>query len=147
MLLTLTMLPLPLAAIPGAIARDEEERRADVAGEHPVKRVDVELRRRPEDGHPGVVDKDVDIADLAGEAPDVCGVAEVGGHEARLTASGGDRLDGLGATRRVTAMDENLGPVSGQVEGHRAANARRCPSDQRPLPLEVVLLRGGHGCS
>jgi hypothetical protein len=45
--------------------RDEEERRPDVAGEHFVERGDVELCGRSEERDPGVVDQDVDVADLA----------------------------------------------------------------------------------
>ena len=119
--------------------RDEEERRPDVAGEHLVERGDVELRGRAEERDPGVVDQDVDVADVARQALHVGGVAEVGGDEAGLAAGGGDLLDRLGAARGVAAVDEDLGPVPGQLQRDRATDARRRAGDQRPLPFEVVL--------
>jgi len=48
MLAMLTMLPLPLAAIPGASAATTHERSADVAGEEGIETLDVELRRGAE---------------------------------------------------------------------------------------------------
>jgi hypothetical protein len=52
--------PRPLAPSRG----DEEERRPNVACEHLVEGGDVELCRRSEERDPGVVDQDVDVADL-----------------------------------------------------------------------------------
>jgi hypothetical protein len=90
MLLRLTMLPRPLAAIPGASAATSRNGARNVAREHLVERGHVELRGRAPARDPSVVDQDVDVADFACQALHVGDVGEVGGDEAGLAAGGGD---------------------------------------------------------
>ena len=111
MLLTLTMLPCPLAAISGSERRHEEERRADVTGEHLVELSRVERRCRGPACDPGVVDQDVDLADFACQALHLRWVGEIGGDEAGLAAGVGDLVDRLRATGGVAAVNEDLCPV------------------------------------
>jgi hypothetical protein len=82
---------------PGSKRRYKEEQRPKVAREHLVERRDVELCGRSEERDPGVVDQDVDLADVACQALHVGDVAEVGSEEAGFAARGGDFLDRLGA--------------------------------------------------
>ena len=123
----------------GSQRRDEEERSANVAGEHPVEGGHVELGRRGEARDTGVVDQDVGLAGVGRQALHAGWVAEVGTDEAGLAARGGDHLDRLRATRRVAAMNEDLGPVAGQLQRDRAADARRRAGHQRALPFKAVL--------
>jgi hypothetical protein len=89
----------------GGDRRDEDERCPHVAGEHLVERGDVELRGRTEDGDPGVVDENVDLAGVAGQPLDVRGVSEVGRNEAGFAAGVVDLLNRLGATGAVAAVN------------------------------------------
>jgi len=139
MLLRLTMLPWPRAAIPGASAATRKNGARTLLANILSKRNYVELSGRTEDRYPGVIDEDVDIADLACQALNVSGVAEVGSDEAGLTASGCDLLDGLRAARGVAAVDQDLGPVARQLQRDRTTDARRRAGDQRPLACESVL--------
>jgi hypothetical protein len=146
MLLRLTMLPWPLAAIPGASAPTRRNR-ANIAGEHLVERGDVELCGRAEQRDPGVVDQDVDVTNVAYQVLHVGGVAEVGSDEAGLAAGGRDLLDRLGAAYGVAAVNQDLGPVAGQLQRDCATDARRGARYQRPLPFEVVFSDRRHCCS
>src|SRR6202008_4530394 len=97
---------------------------------------DVELRGRSEARNPGVVDEDVDVADLARKPPHVVDVAEIGSNEARPAPRGGDLSDRLGAAVGVSAVNENLGPFPGELDRDRATDTGRRACDQGPLPLE-----------
>src|SRR5438105_5976334 len=99
----------------GRERRYKEERRPNVAGEHPVERGHFELGGRTEERDTSVVDQDVDVADVTCEALHVGDVAEVGSDEAGLAASGGDFLDRLGAARGVAAVNQDLRPVPRQL--------------------------------
>ena len=132
----------------GSERRDEEERRADVAGEHRVERGDVELRGRAEERDPGVVDQDVDVADVARQALHVGGVAQVGGDEAGLAAGGGDLLDRLARRAGVAAVDDDLGSVAGQLSATARpmpdvapVTSARCPSKIVRVIVDIGLLR------
>src|SRR4051794_15036354 len=105
MLLRLTMLPWPLAAIPGASAATRKNGARTLLANILSNAADVELCGRSEDRYPGVIDEDVDVAGLACQARNVSGVAEVRTDEAGLTSSGCDLLDGLRAARGVAAVD------------------------------------------
>jgi hypothetical protein len=94
----------------GSECRDEEERRADVAGEHLVERVDVELCGRAEERDPRVVDEDVDVADIAREALHVGRMAEIRSDEAGLAAG---RYTELGQAIAARIVDE--------IPGYRSA--------------------------
>jgi hypothetical protein len=74
----------------GSERRNQQERRANVAGEHPVERTCLEVRGQAEERDPSVVDQNVDVADLACKTLHSGRVAEVGSDEARLAAAGGD---------------------------------------------------------
>ena len=69
-------------------------------------------------------------------------VAEVGSDEAGLAAGGGDLLDRLRAAGGVAAVNQDLGPVPGQLQRDRATDARGRAGHERALPFEVVL--GSH---
>src|SRR5437667_12420082 len=127
--------------------RDEEECGADVAGEQRVERLDFEVRRYAEPGEPGVVDQDVNLADSLDQALEVGWIAEVGADEARLAARSGNRVDSLGASGGVAAMDDDLGAVAGQLQGDRAADAGRRARHEGLLTLEVTRLGRRHCCS
>jgi hypothetical protein len=138
MLLTLTMLPRPLAAIPGASAATRKNGARTLLANILSNAVTSNSAVGAEERDPGVVDEDVNVADVAGQALNVGGIAQVGRDEARLAAGGGDLLDGLGAARGVAAVDQDLRAVAGQLQRDRAADARRRPGDERPLSFEIV---------
>jgi hypothetical protein len=50
-----------------------------VGGEQLIQCFGGQLCRRAEPGKPGVVDQDVDVADLLGQPQRLCGFAQVGG--------------------------------------------------------------------
>src|SRR5204862_5771022 len=126
---------------------DEEECGADVAGEQGVERLDFEVRRCAEPGEPGVVDQDVNLAHSLDQALEIGWIAEVGADEARLAARGGNRVDSLGASGGVAAMDDDLGAVAGQLQGYCTADAGRRARHEGLLTLEVTGLGRGHCCS
>ena len=107
----------------GGKRRYKEERRANVACEHRVERGDVEFCGWCEERDAGVVDQDVDVADLARQALYIGRVAEVGSDKAGPAAGGSDFPDGLGPARGVAAMNHDLGAVAGQLERDRATDA------------------------
>ena len=117
-----------------------EERCPDVAGEHPVERGDLELRGRAEERDPGVVDQDVHLADVVGQARHVGRVAEAGSDEAGLAASGSDLFDRLGATGGIATVNDDLRAVPRKLQRDRATDPRRRARHQRPLPFEVVFI-------
>src|SRR6202035_5487739 len=86
-------------------------------------------------------------AGLCSQALDVGGIAEVGRHEPGAPTAGADRLDGLSAACLVTAVDDDLGAVAGQLQGDRAAEAGRRARHEGLLVLEVAMLDRGHGFS
>ena len=53
-----------------------------------------------ERGEPGVVDQDINIADIFDQALEVGWIAEVGADEACPASRSGNRSDGLGGARR-----------------------------------------------
>jgi hypothetical protein len=124
----------------GSQCRDQEERGANVAGEHLVEYRRIELRRRAESRDSGVVDQDVDVAGLACQPLHIGSIGEVGGDETGLAARGGDLLDRLCASFRVTAVNDDLGSIPGQLQRDRPTNARCRARHQRPLPFKVFLL-------
>src|SRR5438128_339646 len=64
----------------------QQVRRTDIAVEEPVIGASVEFAARPEPGRAGVVDQNVDTADLRDEMRDVGGIAQIRGNESRLSA-------------------------------------------------------------
>ena len=125
------MLPWPLAAIPGANAATRKNGAPNVAGEHPVERGDVELRRRAEERDSGVVDQDVHLPDIARQARHVGGVTEVSGNKVGGAASGADLFDRVGAADGVSAMNNDVAPV--------VARPRDRSPTSRPSPTPVAL--------
>jgi hypothetical protein len=126
---------------------DEEEWCADVTGEQGVKRVDVEVRSRAKHGESGVVDHDVDVADVFDQALEVDWIAKVSCDEACSTARSGNGIDGLGAARGVAAVDDDFGSVASQLKGDCAAKTGRRAGHECLLVLEVVVWCRGHVCS
>ena len=102
---------------------DEEVRRSDVGGEKPIEGRHVELRRRSEPGEPGVVDQDVDPADLLDQTLQLGRIAEIGGHEARLAALGCDGVNDCFTTAGVASVHDDFGAVAGELLGRRLADA------------------------
>jgi hypothetical protein len=74
--------------------------------------------------HAGVVDQDVDIADLIGEAAHVRGHSEVRGDETRVAAVGGSGRDHLLAAHCVPARDNHRRSIAREGFSRRAADAR-----------------------
>ena len=105
----------------------------DVGGEQPIQRLGVQLCRRAEPGEAGVVDQDVDVADLLGEPQRFCGFAQVGGHESGRAAGVFDLGDHRAATGGVAAVHDHGGPLGGQLHGGGPADSRRRAGDQRDL--------------
>ena len=124
---------------PGAIAATSKNGARTLLANILSNAADVELCGRAEERDPGVVDQDVDVADLARQPLHVGSIGEVGGDEAGLPASGLDLLDRLGASCLVTAVNDDLGAVPGQLQRDRLD---RCPT-WRPSPVPVAL----RGCS
>jgi hypothetical protein len=54
---------------------------------------------------------------------------EICRHEFRAPTLVSKCLDGLGATRRIAAVDDNLGAVASELGGNDSAEARRCTAD------------------
>ena len=106
---------MPAGCHSGSQRRHKQERRADVAREHVVERRRVELCCRGPARHPGVVDQDVNLADVACQALHVGCIAEVGSDEAGPAFGGGDLLDRLRAAGGVAAVNQDLGPVPRQL--------------------------------
>ena len=69
---------------------DEKERCADVAGEHGVERVDVEVGGGAEQKEAGVVAQYVNVAGVLDHLAEFGGIAEIGCHEACPAARSGD---------------------------------------------------------
>ena len=129
------MLPWPLAAIPGANAATRKNGARTLLANIVSNAETSNSAVGAEERDPGVVDQDVDVADLACQALHVGGVAEVGSDEAGLAAGGSDFLDRLGAARGVAAVNDDLRPVPGQLQRDRATDART----SRPSPAPVAL--------
>src|SRR5881628_2333479 len=146
MLLTLMMLPLPLAAIPGANAATRKNAARTLLANR-ASNVDIEVRRRAEPREPGVVDQHVDIADSFDQTLEVGWIAEVGTNEARPAARSGNRFYRLGASGGIAAMDDDLGAVAGQLQGDRTADPGRRARHEGLLALEVAGLGRRHCCS
>ena len=101
-----------------------------------VERGDVELGGRAEERDPGVVDQNVDVADVSCQALNIGRVTEVGSDEAGLAAGVGDLLHGLGYAGGVAAVTATCpSPAS-------------CSATARPMP-EVAPVASGvalRGC-
>lgn len=114
------------------------------------KGIGVEVGGGTEPGNAGVVDEDVDLAGLLGEASDCGGIADVRGDEARPSALGRDRVDDVLSTLGIAPVDQDFGTVTGEPQRDRAADPGGRSGDERLLALEVVVIvvaRGRHGCS
>src|SRR5206468_2399174 len=105
--------------------RHERERRANVGREQGVERGHVEFCSGSSGPKTSVVDQDVDIAYLSGQACDACGITEIGRYEPGAPALRSDRLDRLGTPRSVAAVDDDLGARGGEPEGDRFADTGR----------------------
>jgi hypothetical protein len=112
-----------LAAIAGASAATRE-RRANIAGEHQVEVLDLQLLRSVPGVVPGIVDQHVDVAQVQGQALDVSGVVEVRPDKPGLTPRSSDLVNRVGAARGVSSnrvatarpMPE-VAPVTSAVRG------------------------------
>jgi hypothetical protein len=97
---------VPARGHAGSERADQQVRGAHVDGDVGVERRVVGVGRRTEGVDAGVVDQHVDRSRLGGQATDVGSDGQIGGHEARPTAGGGDLLDRCGAAGGVAAVDE-----------------------------------------
>jgi hypothetical protein len=98
---------------------------------------EVEILRRAPDRDAAVVDQDVDVSRLLGQAPDVIGAVELSREEAAFGAGGRDRLHHLSPSLRVAALDKDLrGAVGGQLDRRRAPGTVGRAGDQRPSPCQ-----------
>ena len=91
----------------------------------------------PNHEDPGVVDEDVDVADLVDQGSHRRHVVEVGGHEAGPAPLRLDLSDHLGTTIGVAAVDDDLPAVAGQSQGGRSADARGRPGHERRAQSRV----------
>src|SRR5712691_10332703 len=89
---------------------DEEERRPDIGGEHRIEGRERKGFRGSPHREPGVVNQDVDVANLLGETGDARGVGEVSGDEVGATALQLDFFDRLDTARSVATMHGDVGP-------------------------------------
>src|SRR5690606_22751534 len=91
----------------------------------------------------GVVDEDVDVAELVDHAPDVAGdlllVGHVAGHRDGRPAVALDPLDRALGRRRVDVVARDLRTVAGQRQRDAAADVRARPGDQGDLALQRDL--------
>src|SRR2546426_2926418 len=123
---------------------NEEVCSADVAGEQGIKRVDVEFLSCTKPGEAGVVDQDVNVANLFDQVLKVSRVAKISCDEACLPARCGDRFDCLVAACSVAAVNDDFGSVASQLEGDCAANAGCCTGHERFLALKTMVLSARH---
>ena len=139
MLLTLMMLPLPLAAIFGASAGDQEIRSPNVAREQRVECRDVEIGSGTEPRETRAVHQYIDLADVFDQALKVGRIAEVGPHETGAAAPVDDRVDRLRASVGVSAVDDDRRALARQLERDRLADAGRRAGYQRRVVRKVVV--------
>jgi len=72
---------------------------------------------------PGVVDQDVDVADVRGETGDARGVVEVGRHEVGAAALRLDFLDGVRTRAASRPCTVTVRTVMCELKGDRATEA------------------------
>jgi hypothetical protein len=92
-------------------------------------------------GDPGVVDEDVDAAELARdplEPEDGVAVGDVGRDRDRPAAEGADLLGHLLGTFGVNVVDGDVGPVGGQPERDGPADSPRRAGDDGLLPVDAA---------
>ena len=136
------MLPWPLAAIPGANAATRKNGARTLLANILSNAETSNSAVGPKSAIPALLIRMSTSPTSLCQALHVGGVAEVGGDEAGLAAGGSDFLDRLGAARGVAAVNEDLRPVTGQLQRDRATDTRRRAGHQRPLPFEVALTHG-----
>ena len=105
------------------------------------------LGQRPADGPPGVVDQDVDAAevflDLGDECVDGVQIGQVAGVRLGGAAGGGDPVDQCVQQFPAAGGDHHGGAAAGELLGGHLADARRRPGQQDPLAVEVNLVAVG----
>ena len=143
MLLMLMMLPVPRATMPGANAATRKNGALTLAANR-IEGRDLKCLRGSPHREPGVVDQDVDVANLLGETGDARGVGEVGGDEVRATALQLDFFDRLDTALRVAAMHSDVGAIPRELKGDRATQAGCCSRDQRFQAMQRALLSVSH---
>jgi|SRR5438105_2805704 len=124
--------------------RDEEERRPDVGGEYRVEGGEGEGLRGTPHREAGVVDQDVDVANLLGQTADARGIGKIGRDEAGASALRLDLFDCLRSTRGVAAMHDDVGTIARKLRGDRAAESGRGSRDERFQAMQIALLSGSH---
>ena len=109
----------------------------NVGAQQPLERVGGKVLERPPMLHAGVVDEDVDGADLRLEGVDRrAGRRMTGGVEGKLPRAG-DRGSRLGELRRIAAVQDDLGSRVCKAPSECEADALRGAGHQRAAPFEI----------
>ena len=108
-----------------------------VGGEQLIQRVDGQLCRRAEPGEPGIVDQDVDVADLLGQPQRLRRFAQVCTHEPSCASDVFDLCDHRSAPAGVTAVHYHRGALRGQLHRRGPADPRRRAGHQCDLAFQI----------
>ena len=138
------------ALAPFAHVADDRAHRADVAHElevearHPL--VFGQVLQQAAGRAAGAGDQDVDLAEPAKggvhAAPDVLGHRHVAGHRHdRVAGLGGDLLGGCRQWLPGPGGDDDIGPLAGELLGHRAADPLARAGDEGHLPGQLQVHR------
>jgi hypothetical protein len=131
------MLPLPRAAILGAIAAVRKNG-ARTLVEKVASKVSASISCvGAKEKIPALLTRTSTSPAASTSRSDVVGVGEVRGDEARAAATGFDRGDGVRTALGVTADDDDLRTGFGELERRRATDARGRSGDEGALILEV----------
>ena len=117
-----------------------------VGPHHLVMRIRRDLGEAAHRADPGIVDPDIDMAELAHrrlrQPPHRAGIGHVGRHG---DGAGAMRAGQPAALRHRLVQhafppggEDKIGPLRGEGLGRRAADAAGCPSDHHHRPLQVA---------
>ncbi len=131
--------PVPCRRICSADAVHDAE---DVDPEQCLEVLRIGLKQELDLGDPGVVDEDVDAAELArdplDEPEDGVAVGDVGCDRDRPAAEGADLLGHLLGTFGINVVDGDVGAVGGQPERDGPADSPRRAGDDGHLPVDAA---------
>src|SRR6266550_6662589 len=147
MLLTLMMLPLPLAAIPGANAATRKNAARTLLANSASNVSTLRSGVAPNQENPALLTRMSISPTAMTRRWRSAGSLRSAPTKRRLAARSGNRVDSLGASGGVAAMDDDLGAVAGQLQGYCTADPGRRARHERLLTLEVTRLGRGHCCS
>lgn len=112
---------------------------ADVAGDERIESGGVQVRGLAEPGESAVVDQDIHVTGLVGEAIDFRQVVQGRRDEPCAPAVPLDLLDGRGSPGRVTAVDDHEVTVLGQPHSGSPADAGGRSGHQSDLRMNVQV--------